>query len=300
MREADVVRRIREMASAGYRHKQLVHGIGDDCAILRPGAREELVFTTDFVLEGRHFTLDTHSPADIGHKALARSLSDLAAMGSEPVFCLVSLAVPADLAGRWTARFYKGLLGLASKNKITLAGGDLSRFHHVVIDVMCCGRVPRGEAILRSGAKPGDHICVTGELGGSAAGFKRGHGPGWKRHLRPEPRIQAGIALRRLGVRSGMDISDGLTLDLHRLCIESKVSADIDGPLPIARGAAVEDALTGGEDYELLFAAPSKLQLPQTLGGLPITVIGTFKRGDAGRLTLNGKPLEPKGFDHFV
>ncbi len=300
MREAEVVSRIRESAAAGYRHKQVVRGIGDDCAILRPGAADELVFTTDFVLEGRHFTLDTHSAADIGHKALARSLSDLAAMGSEPVFCLVSLAVPAELAGKWTAQFYKGLLGLASKYKLTLAGGDLSRFDRVVIDVMCCGRLPRGQAILRSGAKPGDRICVTGKLGGSAAGFRRGRGPGWKRHLRPEPRVQLGIALRRLGIRAGMDISDGLAIDLHRLCIESKVSADIDHPLPVARGATLDEALSGGEDYELLFAAPREMQLPKKIDGLPITVIGTFKRGGVGRLTFNGEPLKPKGFDHFV
>ncbi len=300
MSEADVLQRVRNLAAAAYRHKQIIRGIGDDCAILRPETGDELVFTTDFVLQDRHFTLDTHSAADVGHKALARSLSDLAAMGSEPVFCLVSLAIPAELAGKWTEQFYKGLLALALKYRITLAGGDLSRFDQVVIDVMCCGRVPRGQAILRSGAKPGDRICVTGNLGGSAAGFHRGHGPGWKRHLRPEPRVDVGIALRKLGVRAGMDVSAGLALDLHRLCLESGVSAEIDGQIPIARGATLDEALSGGEDYELLFAAPNTMPLPRTVDGLTITVIGKFKRGDAGRLILNSEPLEPKGFDHFV
>src|SRR5207248_1182903 len=117
---------------------------------LRPRSGEDLVFTTDFVLEGRHFRFETHRAAEIGHQALARSLSDLAAMGSEPVFCLVSLAVPAQFGSAWVQGFYKGLLGLAAKYKIMLAGGDLARFDKVVADVMCCGRVPRARAILRS------------------------------------------------------------------------------------------------------------------------------------------------------
>ncbi len=199
--------------------------------MLRPRANEDLVFTSDFVLEGRHFTLETHTAADIGHQALARSLSDLAAMGSEPVFCLVSLAIPAQLGSAWVQRFYKGLLSLAAKYKVTLAGGDLARFDKVVADVICCGRVPRGQAILRSGAKPGDRIYVTGALGAAAHAFAFRRGP-----LHPEPRIQAGIALRRLGVSAGMDLSDGLSLDLHRLCLESSVSAELEPDLPIAPG----------------------------------------------------------------
>ena len=126
MRETQVIERIRKLARAGPRNKEIVFGIGDDCAILRPSATEDLVFTSDFVLEGRHFTLDTHGPADIGHKALARGLSDLAAMGSKPVFCLVSLALPASLGQSWLDRFYKGLLALATRYKITLIGGDLA------------------------------------------------------------------------------------------------------------------------------------------------------------------------------
>ncbi len=171
MRELQIIERIRKLAKHGYQNRAVVRGIGDDCAILRPGANEDFVFTSDFVLEGRHFVLGTHTPADIGHKALARSLSDLAAMGSEPVFCLVSLAVPAKLGTRWIDQFYKGLLALAAKFKITLAGGDLARFDKVVADVICCGRVPRRKAILRSGAKPGNGIYVTGELGAAAHGL---------------------------------------------------------------------------------------------------------------------------------
>jgi len=128
------------------------------------------------------------------------------------MFCLVSLAVPARLGASWIDRFYKGLLSLAARSSVTLAGGDLARFETVVADVICCGRVPRGKAILRSGAKPGDGIYVTGQLGGAAHALAVSG-----RALSPEPRIKVGIALRKLGVSAGMDLSDGLSLDLQRL-----------------------------------------------------------------------------------
>ena len=275
-------------------------GIGDDCAILRPRAKHDLVFTTDFVLEGRHFQLDTHTATDVGHKALARSLSDLAAMGSEPLFCLVSLAIPASLGERWVDAFYRGLLRLASRYEINLAGGDLARFEHVIADVMCCGEVPKGKALRRSGARPGHRIYVTGELGASAHGFSIRRGVPWKRHLRPDPRIPAGLLLRGLRVSSCMDLSDGLALDLHRLCRESGVSANLSGAVPIARGASLDHALYGGEDYELLFTAPPKVKIPPRLGDLRVTEIGEIAAGRPGRITFAGDVLQPKGFDHFT
>ncbi len=299
MRETQIVDRIRRLAEAGNRKKLIAKGIGDDCAILRPRPNEDLVFTSDLVLEGRHFTLETHTAADVGHKALARSLSDLAAMGSEPVFCLVSLAVPARLTARWVQGFYKGLLALGGKYQMALAGGDLAEFEKVVADVICCGRVPRREAILRSAAKPGDRIYVTGELGASAHGFATQSGKSWRRHLRPEPRIDAGVALRRLGVVAGMDLSDGLSLDLRRLCLESHVSADLDRDPPIARGATLAQALHGGEDYELLFTAPPGIRVPAKLGGLDLTPIGVIGVGRPGSIRFRGRLLKPKGFDHF-
>ncbi len=288
MRETQIVDRIRRMAGSGPRDRLLLKTIGDDCAILRPKANEDLVFTSDFVLEDRHFTLDTHKAADIGHKALARSLSDLAAMGAEPVFCLVSLAIPARQASSWVTQFYKGLLTLASRYRVTLAGGDLARFDKVVADVICCGRVPRGKALLRSGAKPGDRVYVTGELGRP-----------WRRHLRPEPRIAAGLALRRLGVSACMDLSDGLSLDLQRLCLESRVSAEITSDLPLARGALIHHALHGGEDYELLFTAAPKKRIPKQIAGIPVTGIGIITPGRSGQIKLAGRPLKPLGFEHF-
>lgn len=299
MRETQLVDRIRKLANAKNSHASIVRGIGDDCAILRPRPNEDLVFTTDFVLEGRHFTLQSHTAADVGHKALARSLSDLAAMGSEPVFCLVSLAIPNGLAKSWVNGFYKGLLSLATKYNITLAGGDLAKFDQVIADVICCGRVPRGKAMLRSAAKPGDRIYVTGELGGSAHGFASQTGKNFRRHLRPDPRIQAGLELCRLGVKTAMDLSDGLSLDLRRMCLESDVSAEIESPPPLAHGASLEEAFDGGEDYELLFTAAPRLRLPERIGALAITPIGRVTKGNPGRVRFAGRLLKPRGFDHF-
>jgi thiamine-monophosphate kinase len=260
----------------------------------------DLVFTTDFVLENRHFTLDSHRPSEIGHKALARSLSDLAAMGAEPLFCLVSLAIPALHASEFVPDFYKGLLALAAKHRISLAGGDLARFPSVIADVMCCGTVPKGKAFLRSAARPGDFIYVTGTLGDSALGFRTKRGQAWKRHLRPIPRIEAALGLRRLGVLCALDISDGLSLDLARVCIESNVSAELQSPLPTARGATLEDALSGGEDYELLFTASKGKKIPSAIDGLAVSQIGRITRQTSVLITLDGKPVPQEGFDHFA
>lgn len=275
MRELQLVERIRKAAESGASNASIIHSIGDDCAVLRPRAKEDLVFTTDFVLQGRHFLLEKQSAADVGHIALARSLSDLAAMGSEPLFYLVSLAVPVELADKWLREFYKGLLSLAAKHKITIAGGDLSRFDKVVADVMCCGRVPRGKAMLRSAAKPGDSIYVTGALGAPK---------------RPEPRVAEGMALRQAGVKAAIDISDGLVIDLHRLCRASWVRADLD-EIPIAKGATLDDALHRGEDYELLFTTRRA-----DVDGIRI---GTVVKGKPGEIRYRGKALPVKGFDHF-
>jgi thiamine-monophosphate kinase len=262
---------------------------------LSPKAGEDLVFTADFVLEDRHFTLGTHTPAAIGEKALARSLSDLAAMGAEPIFCLVSLAIPAELGGAFVEGFYKGLLRTANRYAVALAGGDLARFNNVIADVMCCGRVPRGKALLRSGAKAGQRIFVTGKLGAAAHAFAVG------RPILPVARLEAGIALRKAGVASAIDLSDGLSLDLARVCHESNVGAEIfSGSLPVARRATLDEALHGGEDYELLFTAAAKIKVPARIGKLAITEIGVMTRGKPGVVLMDGAPLQSKGFDHFA
>ncbi len=298
MRETQIIEKIRNSGRLGHRDREIIQSIGDDCAILRPNPNEDLVFTSDFTIEDRHFTLETHTAADIGHTALARSLSDLAAMGADPAFCLVSLALPAKLGSRWVDRFYQGFLALATKNKIELAGGDLARSDHVIADVTCCGRVPRGQAMLRSAAQAEDEIFVTGLLGASAHALVTGQDVSGS-HLRPEPRIRAGIALRRLGVRAGMDLSDGLSLDLYRLCVESYVEANLDSNLPIAPGATIEQALHGGEDYELLFTAPSRVWVPRKIDDIPVTRIGVIRAGRPGQIRFKGRILKPKGFDHF-
>ena len=297
MSEAALIHRISQLAGAPF-DKSIIRSIGDDCAILRPTRQKDLVFTTDFVLENRHFTLSTHTAAEIGHKALARSLSDLAAMGAEPLFCLVSLALPAKLSKQFVPAFYKGLMALAHRYRISVAGGDLAQFPSVVADVMCCGTVPQGQALLRSAAKVGDFIYVSGQLGGSALGFRTRQGQAWKRHRRPEPRIALASALRKLKVRCAMDLSDGLSLDLARICTESDVSASLMTPLPIAIGASMNDALNGGEDYEILFTAGKKI--PAIIEGQHVTKVGVIVARSKHAITLDGKPLKAAGFDHFA
>lgn len=297
MRETEIIELIRNFATRAPANSQLVEGIGDDCAIVRPRSKHDLVFTSDFTIEDRHFTLVTHSAMDVGYKSLTRSLSDLAAMGAEPVFCLVSLAVPGTLSSNWTTEFYEGLTSAAGEYKISLAGGDLARTDKVVADVMCCGSVPSGSALLRSGARPGDRIYVTGLLGYSALGLERQEGDAWLRHKRPVPRLEVGVELRGIAT-AAIDLSDGLSLDLARLCQESRVGAEIQPPLPTAEGASIQQALHGGEDYELLFTAPPETRMPALISGVPITRIGEITAG-AGTITFGGSPLEPLGFDHF-
>jgi thiamine-monophosphate kinase len=248
--------------------------IGDDCAIVRPRANEDLLFTTDFSIESVHFTRDQKA-ADIGYRALARSLSDIAAMGGRPRYCLVSLALAPWTDTRWIDAFYSGLLKLAGSTGTALAGGDLSHSGQLTIDVMVCGSIARGKALRRSGAKAGDTIYVSGPLGG------------WTHKPLIVPRLDLGRKLAGKA-HSCMDISDGLALDLHRLCRESGVAADIE-TVPLLPGASVEQALHDGEDYELLYTAAE--QVP----GIPI---GSIRKGRAGALTFAGKRLQPRGYDH--
>ncbi|MBS1804616.1 MAG: thiamine-phosphate kinase [Acidobacteria bacterium] len=295
-------------------------GIGDDCALLRLRPGEEAAVTTDLSIDGRHFRLDQHPPEAIGHRALARGLSDIAAMGARPVAAFVSLGVPPELIrpsnqkiASWIERFYDGFLGLAEKHKTPLAGGDLAQSPIALADIVLIGAVPRGEALLRSGARPGDLIYVTGALGGSAFGLKRLHSAGAKSseltaHLWPQPRITEGLYLRqRHAASAAIDISDGLSTDLNHLCEESGVSAEVNmSLLPLFPGAKLEDALHGGEDYELLFTAHPTVRLPRSVAGVPVTRIGVITRRGAGRSRVvavdasgGRQPLQPKGWEHF-
>jgi thiamine-monophosphate kinase len=296
MDEIALIDRIRNFARLTPHNDQLIAGIGDDCAILRPRPGFDQVFTTDFTIEDCHFTRANHTAADVGVKSLARSLSDLAAMGAEPVFCTVSLAVPSAAGSEWLDKFYESFTATAREYKITLAGGDLAQSDKIVVDVMCCGNVPSGSALVRSGARPGDDLYVTGSLGISSFGLASQSGEAWLRHKRPVPRLAVGVQLRTVA-SSAMDLSDGLSLDLRRLCQSSNVGAEIDF-VPVADGASMEQALHGGEDYELLFTAPPVTKVPAQIAGVPVTKIGRVTDRPE-TITYKESNLEPLGFDHF-
>jgi thiamine-monophosphate kinase len=311
---------------AGVVHRPSVRlGIGDDCAILRSRPGEEIVVTTDLSLEGRHFRRDWHPAASIGHRALARGLSDIAAMGARPLAAFLSLALPAAVAQdrRWVDGFLDGLLGLAKRHGVPLAGGDTSEApgDAVIADIVLLGAAPAGRALRRSGARPGDVLYCTGSLGGASAELGRlsanpGHFKAAKTgpHLFPEPRLAAGQALLRRGLATAcIDMSDGLSTDLAHLCESSGVAAEVDVsavPLhPLAGtlepAARLLAALHGGEDYELLFAARSSTKMPRKLGGVPITCIGRIvpAKGvpQVSLIDAEGRrtALEPNGWEHF-
>jgi thiamine-monophosphate kinase len=272
MNELKLVARLKRLSSPS---KNLALGIGDDCAIYQPRAGEELLFTTDQMIEDVHFTR-AQSAASIGERALARSLSDIAAMGGDPRFCLVAMAASDT---KWIEEFYRGLLRLAKRTGISLAGGDLARDEKFHCDVMVCGSAPRGKALRRDGARVGDSIFVSGRLGKP-----------WDRRIQPQ--LALGKSLRGLATAC-IDLSDGLSLDLHRLCIASGVAAEIDR-VPILRGSTEERALHGGEDYELLFTLREGAKAPRG-----VTQIGRIVRGVAGQIHFQERLLEPRGYDHF-
>ena len=290
--------------------------------------------TTDLSIEGRHFRLDWQSPESIGHRALARGLSDLAAMGARPVAAFLSLGLPralttASARGQtWIDRFYDGLLALARAHNTPLAGGDLAESPVAVADIVLAGAVPRGRALLRSGARAGDLLYVTGSLGGGAAGLAcmtelaaaqrqlgRPHPPGIPKglkeqlapHLYPQPRIAQGLWLQRRRLAgAAIDISDGFSTDLAHLCAESGVAAEVDAALlPIHHGSTLAQALHGGEDYEILFTAPESTRIPRSIAGVPVTRIGCIMRPRQGRpqVTLlapeGSQPLAAEGWEHF-
>jgi len=305
-------------ARATGSHPSVVAGIGDDCAVLRLAPGRESLVTTDFSLEGIHFRRDWHPPESVGYRCLARGLSDIAAMGGDPVAAFLSLALPHDLPQAWVGRFLRSLIRLAEKFGVTLAGGDTAESPGgILADIVVIGSVPRGKAVLRSGARPGDRIYVSGELGGSAAAVqqmqknpKRKLVPTqYGRHFFPEPRIELGRMLRERGIASAMiDTSDGLSTDLAHICDESGVGAEVEAEVipraSVGRSAREVDlalALHGGEDYELLFTSPTKRHVPR-IGGVPITQIGHIMRGRKVVLRDRGGvcyELKPQGWEHF-
>ena len=309
--EKELIRQIRRSTRGG---KSVVTGIGDDCAVLRVPPGHEVLVTTDFTIENVHFRRDWHPPELVGRRCLTRGLSDIAAMGGEPLAAFLSLALASDVPQRWVNRFLKGLLDLAEEFKVPLAGGDTAQSPSgIQADIVVVGSVPKGKAVLRSGAKAGDRIYVTGELGGSAAALARLEeskpvGSPYSRHFRPLPRVAVGQWLRRRGVASAMiDVSDGLSTDLEHICEESHVGAEIEAEaIPRARvgprkkPVALELALHGGDDYELLFTSAAAVR--PLVAGVRVTRIGrTTKSAGMRLIEANGKvrPLKPGGWEHF-
>ena len=319
-------------------------GIGDDAALVFIQGKHELILTTDMSIEGIHFLPDLHPAEAVGHRALARSLSDVAAMGGVPRYFLVSLAISKRAGREWVSRFYHGMQTLARRFRVRLVGGDTAVVpDRTTIDVLVAGEVPRGKALRRSGARAGDLILVSGPLGLSALGLRllRNKPAGaldtarallpesggssaktqrraavrlakeaLRAHLYPEPQCALGQFLSRRGLASALiDLSDGLSTDLSRLCAASGVGArlwaeKIPGPDLPGAARSLELALDGGEDYQLLFTVPPRQasRLPAKFQAHPLYNLGEIEATKGVRLiTAEGKvrALEPAGWDYF-
>ena len=324
--EADLIRRLRGIASHSNARAGVALGIGDDAALFAPRRGYQTILTCDWFLEGTHFMRDKHRADAVGWKCLARAVSDIAAMGGEPRCFLLSLALPASHTGSWLSEFLGGLRRAALKLKCPLAGGDTTRRREICINITAVGEVRSGRAILRSGARAGDTIFVSGRLGEAELGLRLLRSAGrvnkinekdamLRKHLYPEPRIALGQWLAKRQLASAMmDLSDGLSADLPRLCTASGVGACIEAAkIPAVRASAkrgakrfdaVNLALNGGDDYELLFTVrPGKARrIPRVFQGIPLTAIGEITRERSLKLVeLGGReqPLQAGGWDPF-
>jgi len=324
-REDALVEQFRRVPSvADLRHGALQVAIGDDAAVWRPRAAHETILTCDWFLEGTHFLVDRHPPESIGWKCLARAISDVAAMGAEPRCFLLSLALPAARTTDWLRKFLHGLKRASRALRCPIAGGDTTRRAEIVINVTVLGECKRRHAILRSGARPKDTIFVTGRLGEAEYGLRLlqrapklvdARDMRMRKHLFPEPRVAAGLWLSKHKFATAMiDLSDGLSTDLLRLCKASRVGARVqEALLPRVKIAAgdrekkfepTQFALHGGDDYELLFTiAPRDVaRIPKTIGGVTVTPIGeiTSQRDIALEVEQGrAKILKNKGWDPF-
>ena len=322
--EFEFIKALRERASTS----SSITGIGDDAAVFQTTTGKETVVTTDLLIEDIDFRRTTIPPYLLGHKALAVSLSDIAAMGARPRWSLISIGVPTDVwQTDFADRLYSGLFELANRYDVQLIGGDTSRTEEkIVIDSIVIGECSAGKAVKRTGASVGDQIFVTGSLGGAAAGLRlveRGaHMDSKKldhlllRQLRPEPRVGWGIVLGDEKLATSMiDISDGLSSDLNHLCGASGVGAliessllPIDHPVVELCGRRALDplqlALHGGEDFELLFTVKARdvARLPRKVDGTPITRIGEIRNNSEGVQIREGAriwDLHPGGWKHL-
>jgi thiamine-monophosphate kinase len=279
--------------------------IGDDAAVLADGQ----LLKTDVIVQGTHFELDWCSPEDVGWKALAVNLSDIAAMGGTPVAALVSLVVPPGPGGL-ADRVMDGLASAAEHYACPVVGGDTATGPVLVVAVSVLGTEPAEGAVLRSGARPGDVIMVTGDLGGAAAALAaisagRYDTPGIDRLRRPIPRLPQGAAVAAGGATAMIDLSDGLATDLDHLCARSGCGAVLDeGAIPCAQGADIDTALLGGDDYELLFTVPPhRVDIFTEWSDPPATSIGVMV-DDAPHITVRGpegeRPLLRRAWEHEI
>ena len=305
---------------------RVVVGMGDDVAVLEGPGEMLLLATCDIQVEGVHFLPRLITPYQLGRKALAINLSDIAAMGGIPDFALISLAFPSDTEVKFMDELYRGLKDEADEAGAKIVGGNMARLpERLAIDVFLLGRVERGKALLRSGARPGDLIVVTGHLGDSAAGLslllkevrEDRFAPLYKAHLTPKARLREGRILALKGLATAaIDVSDGLAQDLGHICDESKVGVRIWAeriPLsPQAREAAallgenpLKWALAGGEDYQLLFTTPPKRadDISEALSPTKVSIIGEVVGQSQGRVIIfpdgTERELKPEGWDHF-
>ena len=325
LEELQLIARIRSQAQPGRRGTtaRVKLGIGDDAAALSIPAGHETLVTTDFSIEGVHFRREWHSPECIGHRCLTRGLSDIAAMGGDPIAAFLSLALPEELPQRWVDGFLEGLLALAREHGVVLSGGDIAQSPAgVIADIAVVGSVPEGKSVPRSGAHPGDHICVTGELGAPSAMLERMmknprgryRSSDCPAHFLPQPQIAVGRYLREKGIATAMiDISDGLSSDLSHICEESGVRAEVQAEtVPLAtigrHEVSLEHALHGGDEYQLLFTAPPNKRVPGKIASVTVTHIGYIEesRSDLPQMLIFqgndaevGYELRPRGWQHF-
>ena len=300
--ESGLIRKIRERFKS-----PVVVPIGDDAAVFDVPAGQSLVFCSDLLAENTHFIRDLDPPDSIGYKSVAANVSDVGAMGGTPLHFLISLAAPGELDGAWVDSFLDGVALACGDFKISLIGGDSSSADRIFVDVSMIGSVPSGKAIRRSGAKPGDSIYVSGQIGGSALGLeclRSGDlkNPAVRRHLYPEPRHKLGAALLERA-HAMIDISDGLSTDLTHIVEESKVSARIyKDRLPGWPGAGDHHILHGGEEYELIVVSPH--DLAEVRMNVPLRRIGEIiGSGVENQVFLidgtQESVLRPQGWQHF-
>jgi thiamine-monophosphate kinase len=326
LREDELIARLRDLIEAQPSETTVLNRIGDDAAIWQPSRSNRSVITTDALVEGVHFRLDTMSLEDAGWRAMASNISDLAAMGSRPVLATISLGIPAGAATEDVLELYRGMLAIASEHRCTIAGGDITRSDRWFVAITAVGEVRPSNVKGRGGARPGDVIAVTGPLGGSRAGLHLAdnvnmlaadlRNEALQAHRRPRPRVAEGRFLAASKhVHAMMDVSDGLSTDLLRMCAQSGCGAVIEhvpvaacaSAVALARGEEPDAyALAGGEEYELLAAIDRRAfgYLSTRFHkhfGRPLLAVGRMREGSGAFTSKGGReePLAPTGWDHL-